>query len=113
MLLSIGSVRSTTRLNLSWTASCAAATDAMPHARETRTSVRAIIMVDLPLRQRRAPCFRRRRQPFADRAIIGEGASVVLAGSRQGARTCRSIGFGGKSSKHESNGGLADGHHPA
>src|SRR5262249_26025456 len=82
MLLSIGKVRSTTRLNLSWTASCAAATDAVADTRDTRTSVRAFIMVDLP-RRRSAPLFFRRcRHPFADRAIIGGAAGVVLGAAR-------------------------------
>src|SRR5882757_22494 len=47
MLLSIGNVRSTTRLNFSWTGSWANAADAAPHARETKTHIRAFIMIDL------------------------------------------------------------------
>jgi len=48
MLLSIGNVKSTTRLNFSWTDSWAKATDAVPNARESKTSIRAFIMIVLP-----------------------------------------------------------------
>src|SRR6266850_6803539 len=47
MLVSIGNVRSTTRLNFSVTACCANAADAVPKARASKTNVRAFIIVDL------------------------------------------------------------------
>src|SRR3954471_4678028 len=48
MLLSIGNVRSTTRLNFNCTGAWAKATDAVPNARESTTSIRAFIMIGLP-----------------------------------------------------------------
>ena len=47
MLLSIGNVRSTTRLKFNWTGAWANATDAVPNARESKTSIRAFIMIVL------------------------------------------------------------------
>ena len=48
MLLSIGNDRSTTRLNFNSTGAWAKATDAVPNARESKTSIRAFIMIVLP-----------------------------------------------------------------
>jgi hypothetical protein len=47
MLLSIGNVRSTTRLKFNWTGAWANATDAVPNARKSKTSIRAFIMIVL------------------------------------------------------------------
>src|SRR6266550_3880641 len=47
MLVSIGNVRSTTRLNFSGTACCANAVDTVPRARASKPNVRAFIIVDL------------------------------------------------------------------
>jgi hypothetical protein len=49
MLLSIGTVRSTTRLNFSCTGSCADAIDAAPSAKDSRTSIFPFIICSLPL----------------------------------------------------------------
>ena len=48
MLLSIGNVRSTTRLNFNSTGAWAKATDAVPNARDSKASIRAFIMIVLP-----------------------------------------------------------------
>jgi hypothetical protein len=47
MLLSIGNVKSTTLLNFSWTDSWAKAIVGVPNASESKTSIRAVIMIVL------------------------------------------------------------------
>src|ERR1700694_2213597 len=85
MLLSIGIVRSTTRLNLSWTGCCANATEAAANASETKTSIRAFIMLDLPPCWRHAPFLSKLSASIADRTIISEAVDFVR-------HTDRSIG---------------------
>src|SRR6266851_8808316 len=62
MLLSIGNVRSTTRVNFNWTGAWANAAEAvpmMPSARDRTTPLLAFIIVDLPLSPTVKHCAKR------------------------------------------------------